>query len=568
MKFFKKIWYILDHKDKRKFKILIFLLIFASLLEILSVGMIVPIVSLFTNNINNNFFIEFLNLKNVSQKHLLLNVSFFFGIIYLIKCILLTFIYKKQTNFLYKFQAKITNKIYSKYITGDIFKILNKKSSEIIRNLTLETDQLIFSVLQPALNFLVEFIFFISIFFVLLFFQIKNTLIITLMLFFIFFIYFFFSKNFIKKVGEKRQIYENSRIKILQESIGGIRDLITLDLRENFIDKFKFSTFQTSGSKSSIEFINYMPKIWIEFLGILMIFLLIFSLNLSDYSFSGILPILGLYVFAGFRLIPIFNRVLVSFNHIKYGNIVLDTIYNELVKLKDNQEIKISNVEKEFSINKIKLINVNFYYNVKNEKVFGKENLNLSFNKGDRVGIFGQSGIGKSTLIDLIAGFLLPTEGEIVINEDKSYKKLINYKNILGYVPQNTFYYDADLISNITLGRETNNKNTINNILRICLLENLIKERKNLNIGEKGINLSGGQRQRLAIARSLYTNPKVLILDEATNSLDADKEFEILKNIFSIKSLDIIFLISHQKSTLKNCNKILEFDTNKNIVIK
>jgi ABC-type bacteriocin/lantibiotic exporter with double-glycine peptidase domain len=567
MKFFNKIWFILDSQDRSKFFILVILLLVASFLEVLGISLIIPVISLFTENNKNFDFIKILNSKFDDQNNLLLFICSFFFILYLVKSLLLTIIYRYQTNFLFKFQAKTTTKIFYNYIFGSHQSLIKRKTSEIIRNLTLETDQLIYSVLQPLLNFIIEFIFFISIILVLFIVQVKNTFIISVILTVIFFIYFLYTRNFLSKIGNQRQANENDKIKTLQESIGGIRDLITLNLREQFISRFKNFTFKTSQSKSDIEFINYMPKIWIELLAIFMIFLLVFFLKLDKYFFSNILPVLVLYAFAAFRLIPITNRLIISYNHIKYSAVVLEAIFEEFLKSKKNKEFKIIDVELNFSIRKIELKNITFYYN-KDEPIPALRNLSIDFKKGDRIGITGESGKGKSTLLDLISGFLKPLEGKIIINENNKLESLINYKNILGYVSQKAFFYDTNIVENISLTESEYNYEKLNEVIQVCLLKELIDDKKNSNIGENGINLSGGQKQKIAIARSLYKNPKVLILDEATNSLSNDAESKILENIFKMSSLNIIFIISHQKSSLVNCNKILEFNNNKKIVIK
>lgn len=566
MKLLSKIWFLLDGKDKLKFIWIIFFLLLASFLEILGIGLIIPAFSLFTESEKKFFFLDQFNIKDKNHNELLIVVSSVFLVTYLVKSIALTTIYKYQTSFLYNFQAKLTTLLFKGYIYGPTHRLLNKKSSEIIRNLTIETDQLIFSLFQPLLNFIAEFIFFLSIFLVLLFFQMETTLIIGFITICLFFIYFSLSKNFIQRLGSIRQYGENLKIKILQESIGGIRDLVTLNVREKFINKFKQSAFTSSNSKSNIEFINYMPKIWIEFLAVMIVFLLIYYLGLKETSFKEILPILGLYAFAGFRLIPIINRLVISYNHIKYGNVVLETVHNELLGVKKNKNLIIYNVKKNFIIKKIELRDVNFNY--ENRKSIFNSNVNLNFIKGDRIAICGESGIGKSTLADLIVGFLNPTNGKIIINDDQDFKSFINYKNILGYVPQDTFFYEDSIINNIILGRKIKSKEKMSNILRTCLLTDLVREKKESSIGEKGVNLSRGQKQRISLARALFFEPRLLLLDEATNSLDSDSEDKIINNIFNMHNIDFIFIISHQKNVFKKCNKIIKIKKDGKILVK
>jgi len=182
--------------------------------------------------------------------------------------------------------------------------------------------------------------------------------------------------------------------------------------------------------------------------------------------------------------------------------------------------------------------------------------LNLKFYSGDRVGVAGPSGSGKSTFFDLISGFLKPQKGHVILNQDIKNKNLINHKYLLGYVPQQTFFYDDIIYKNIVLDDNNIDQIKIDKVIEICFLKELIKERKKDKIGENGKTLSGGQKQRIAIARSLYFSPRVLILDEATNAMNSDLERDIIENIFNLSSLDIIFISSHRKENLNNCNKI------------
>ena len=206
MKLLNKIWFLLDGKDKLKFIWIISFLLLASLLEILGIGLIIPVVSLFTESEKKFLFLEQFNIKDKNQNELLILLSSIFFITYFVKSVTLTFIYKYQTSFLYNFQAKMTTLLFKSYICGPTHKVLNKKSSEIIRNLTIETDQLIFSVFQPLLNFIAEFIFFLSIFLVLLFFQKEIILIIGFVIICLSLIYFLLSGNFIKKIGSLRHL--------------------------------------------------------------------------------------------------------------------------------------------------------------------------------------------------------------------------------------------------------------------------------------------------------------------------------------------------------------------------
>jgi len=193
-------------------------------------------------------------------------------------------------------------------------------------------------------------------------------------------------------------------------------------------------------------------------------------------------------------------------------------------------------------------------------------NINLEIKKGDKIGILGESGSGKSTFIDLLIGFLKPSTGEILINDNQKNSNLLNLTSNIGYVPQNVYIIDGTIEENIALNKKKKDKDKINNLIEFCLLSNLsndLKKKQTLNLGEKGSTVSGGQKQRIAIARSLYQNPKLLILDEATNALDEEMEEKLMDNLFNQSDIETIIIINHRKSSLKNCNKFFKLDNKK-----
>ena len=206
---------------------------------------------------------------------------------------------------------------------------------------------------------------------------------------------------------------------------------------------------------------------------------------------------------------------------------------------------------------------VSFFYEVKEKKVF--DNLNIEIKKGSKIGILGETGIGKSTFFDLLCGLVKPSSGNIYLDKnDISKFKLNDYLKKFGYVSQSIFLFDDTIKNNICFeidsikGYEHNN---LNKILRIVKLEQLINNLElgvDTIIGEKGIKLSGGQRQRIGLARALFSNPELLILDEATNALDELTEKNIIENLHNEYNDQTIVYISHSLNTLKRCDHIYE----------
>jgi len=291
----------------------------------------------------------------------------------------------------------------------------------------------------------------------------------------------------------------------------------------------------------------------------------IYSIKSFDQIVSAI-PTIAVFTAAAFRVIPSFSRTLEAQQNINfYRNVSLD-IYNDFKNKYKFKKIIVNSSLKKIN-NKIpKFLNfkdVSFGYD-KERIILNKLNYRIKLN--GTVGIYGDSGSGKSTLIDLIMGFLKPLSGEILldnkdINKDK--KKFEEWRSLLGYVPQLVNILDETIKKNIALGKESNeiNLDKINRILKICDLEGFVKSKKEgikTILGEKGSKISGGQRQKIGIARALYFEPKILILDEATNALDEKSETILMNNLKNYKNIACIFLISHKIKLIKNCDKILK----------
>lgn len=573
MNFFiiKYFWFNLNKYYKRFFIFLFFIVLLGSIAEMASVGIILPAFSIIFENENSNIFFDnyFLdNIKtNYSKLEIITYLSILIILIFLLKSILLTVLYKLQTKFCYGVHEYISNKLFKKYLYSTIIINNKKKSAELIRNLTSEVDQLVSSFLLPFLNFFVEIFIFVSVIIVLFYFEFEVSIIIFSFSLISFAIFYFLTKKKIKVISYERQINEEKKIKTIQDAFGNIRDLIILKCRNISYDYFSEQTKRVSNSRRKIEFLNSLPKIWIEFFGVLLIVLIIFLMINMEKNLNSFLPTLALFAAAAFRILPITNRLIISIQHMKYGEPVLRNLINNLNEEIENDFLRLDeNIESidNDAFYSIKLKNLGFKYNYNDEILF--EDVNLQISKGDKIAVLGESGSGKSTFIDLLIGFLKPTSGQIIINDNVLNSNLLNSSTIIGYVPQNVYIIDKSIEENIALNSIKIDNVKINNLIKICLLTNLsnkLKENQTSNLGERGSSLSGGQKQRIAIARSLYQSPKLLILDEATNALDEEMEEELMNNLLNYDQIETIIVINHRKSSLKKCNKFFKIEHKK-----
>ena len=565
----KYFWSNLNGYYKKFFVFLFILVLVGSLAEMVSVGIILPAFSIIFESSETNIFSRNDFINNIKLNYSKLEIIFYLSIliifIFFLKSILLTLLYKFQTSFCYGVQEYISNKLFKKYLFSTSIINNKKKSAELIRNLTSEMDQMVTSFLLPFLNFFVEIFIFFSIILVLLYFEFQVSIIIFLFSLLAIFVFYFLTKKKIDNISYERQINEEKKIKTIQDTFGSIRDLIILGCRNFSYDYFSAKTKSVSSSKRKIEFLNFLPKIWIEFFGVLLIVMITFLMIYMEKDLNSFLPTLALFAVAAFRILPITNRLIISIQHMRYGEpVVKNLIFNLNEKIENDYLKNNSENENNIELDSIKIKNLGFKYNSSNEFLFN--NINLEIKRGDKIGILGESGSGKSTFVDLLIGFLKPSTGEILINDNQKNSNLLNLASNIGYVPQNVYIIDGTIEENIALNTEKKDKDKINNLIEFCLLSNLsndLKKKQTLNLGEKGSTVSGGQKQRIAIARSLYQNPKLLILDEATNALDEEMEEKLMDNLFNQSNIETIIIINHRKSSLKNCNKFFKLDNKK-----
>jgi len=490
-------------------------------------------------------------------------------LIYIIKAIYLNIITYLQYKFVSKFIRNISNKIFSNYLYQPYIFFLNRSSSDLEANLSLEINKLAINVFNPLVVFFTESFFVIGILIVLFWIQPSLVILIVFLASFLFYIVFKLSKSKIYKVNLEKQLLEREKIGLVKNGINAIKEIKIFNSEELFLNEYNNLSNKVSNQIALSDFYNQIPRIWIEFFAVLTLILTVFFLKIQNYLNSEIIQIIGITGVAVFKLLPSFNKIIVSLQLIVGGDIVIRKINNDLNLSKSNFDYKQGILNKENLI-----LEGNYFiefkdlcFNYKNAKT-NIDNINFSIKKNDFIGIIGESGSGKSTLCDLILGFLKPDSGDMFINQKKVEGGLKNFKNI-GYVAQSNYLLDVDIASNITF----NNKlildlQKINYVLELVELNDFVKSLKNgiyTKISDRGgLNLSGGQRQRLSLARAIYTDPEILILDEGTSALDYSLEKRILNNILNLFKNKTIIFITHRVENLNLCNKVFQFIRNKN----
>ncbi len=554
-----KTFKILNNYEKKQFFFLAFLVILSLLVELLSLGLILPVTTYifsdssdFTKYINNFILFENLDKIQVANILLILLVSAFF-----IKNLFLSFFYYFESYYLYKTTQNISVKLYKVILFKSIFEHLHRHSSEVVNNLTNETR--LFGTYLAALIVLVTeipILFGICVF--LMFIEPIGFLLICTSSIVLGSIYFLLTKKRLAKMGHNRLEADQSKVQYLQEMMNGIKE-IKIYKRENyFLSKFNQTAQRVARVYYFYGFFSKLPKLFYEFLFVIIVVLVIFYFNQQNADPGDFIPFLSVLLVASLRILPSLNRIFGSTQQLTFTRPSRDRIYNEII----NSDTDLNkNIETEFK-NKIRFKKINYSFNAKRGNIISDFSFELQ--KGDFLSIFGPTGTGKSTLLNLFSGLLEPDSGEIFFDNKKIDYSKTSWFNHISFVPQSTFLYDDSILENIIFGSDKKNINQarLNESIKIAQLETLINrlpDGVNTVIGDNGKKLSGGEKQRIGIARALYKNSDILIFDEATSALDDNTETKLFDSLISsIQKNKLFIFVTHKKSLIRYSNKSIE----------
>jgi ABC-type bacteriocin/lantibiotic exporter with double-glycine peptidase domain len=545
------------------------LLFFTSILEIVGIGLFIPLLGFLLDDNKVTFYSQFIysisNYLNFSNPLVMILTLIFFFIV--LKNIILYLITSYINGFLVNLFRFLSTKFLKSYINLPYSFFLNNSTSKIIQNININTTNFVFILMKSSL-ILISDIFLLFGFSIVLAFISPEVFIMTflLLLIFIFFYLLIQNKN-IKNTSSRIHTLEVYKISLIQQIFRSIRDFKLSVFQKDFIKVFdKISLNLSSFNRKYLNFLA-IPKLILETFVVLIFVIIFLFLLYLEKSKSEILTIMGIYTLCFFRLMPIVSSFLRNSQDLKFFSESINQLLIIQTEIKNNLNINVINNHSKIKLKKNKFMNfskiifknVNFSYDDKNV-IF--KNLNFEIKIGEKIGILGKSGTGKTTFVDLLVGLLNPQSG--TVNYDKADIKY-NFNSIrgnIGYVTQNVFLSENTIVDNIAFGEKKNkiNFSKINNLVKALDLSDFInsQEKKLYTlVGEGGAKLSGGQRQRLGIARALYRNPRLVIFDEATSALDSKTEETIMKNLNSIyfKNTTLV-MISHRAQTLKYCDKL------------
>ena len=540
--------------DPQKIKIFYFL-IFINLLictsEFISIASIYPLLFVLTQETLPSIVVDIVNFLKIKESNTLTFFIIVLVVFLLLKNVLAIFANYIVQDFLFKNYNYLANSVIMGMLSRSYLEIINLSSPIFIRN----CKEIIFS----SRNYLMCKIFLYSeiiLVFSIVIFLLIMSFKITLVSFLILIIFSFILNNYLKKktsnLGEKRNKSYANINNILIEIFNSFREIKIYSKSNFYLNNYRDQQYEFSETQKKLDFFTSVTRYLFEII-IVFFLCLIYFLNINIINIA-LIPTLGFFAFSFFRLYPSFTKISVLITHLRSNKNSISILEDIHKKISHEEILNKNNIKFESTI---ELKDISFGYN--NRELLLK-NIKLVISKGKKIGITGENGSGKTTLCNIILSLIKPEVGEILIdNRVNVFDNLYGYRNLISFIPQNIFLLNDTVEKNITFNHDNFDIEKLKKVLVVTQLEKLIfdlKKNRKIVIGENGNNLSGGQRQKIAIARALYNDTEIVVMDEHTSSLDLKMQKEFLassKEIFNTKTL---IIVSHNKEMLDFCDEV------------
>ena len=579
-KYFYKVLYVLSG-SRTKLILLLLGFTISSVLETVGIGLLAPFINIASNpNLDSlpSFISKSANRLNIdSGRELLLFLGLAIIAFFCIKSITYFFVRAYIFHFSSDYKAKLALRLLKSYLLINYEFHLNRNTANLIKNIVLETNHFYQFCILPLLNSISHIV---MICFLLLLLAITDLRLLAMILVVMLpiFMIFHLLRNKFKKWGQISSQSQQAMIRTINHAMGGLKETKVIGCEPQFEKEMQHYVKNFARATTFFQSSQVLPRIMIE--TALMVFIISFviiSQLSSTQSIEEITGILGVFAVSAMRLIPSTSQLIQAIAQMQKGTYALDMLYADLRDI-DKQEhkklskslltnnrrfdlLEVAKGTEEFKIfrNCLELENVTYSYPTISEPALN--NISLKIKKGESIAFIGKSGAGKTTLVDVILGLLEPNKGDILVDGVSIYQNLRSWQNLVGYIPQSIFLTDDTVERNIAFGIPDSkiDKAKIEQVIDAAQLRKLIEQLPKgikTKVGERGIRLSGGQRQRIGIARALYHEREILVLDEATAALDNETEHLITQAINSLAGKKTLIIIAHRLTTVEKCDRI------------
>jgi ATP-binding cassette, subfamily B, bacterial PglK len=563
----KKLWLMFSPAQRRSGILLLGLMIIGMVLETLGISLIIPILALMTKgDLSSDYpillpWLELLG--NPSQEELIVFAMLILAGVYIIKVLFLIFLVWLQARFISWVNSDFSLRLFTGYLRQPYTFHLQRNSVELIRNAVNQTGQAT-GAIQAYLSIATESFILFGILVLMLVVEPVGTLMVVSVFGLSSWGFYHFTRERIKFWGETFQSHDKLRLQYLREGLGAAKDVKLLGREKEFIDRYQVHNFGSAQINKKRSVLIALPRFWLEILGVAGIVSIVLLMIAQDRPMESLVPTLGVFAVAAFRLMPSANRLLNSIQNVRFLSAAFNNLHQEFSLL---GEIVPLSEYSSLPFNKsLVLENVSFCYPSTDALVL--KQISLSIEQGKSVGFIGSTGAGKSTLVDIILGLLVPANGFVKVDGVDIQSNPRGWQDRIGYVPQSIFLTDDTIRNNIAFGLPDDqiDDGAVWSSLRSAQLEQFVKglsEGLDTRIGEGGVRLSGGQRQRIGIARALYYNPSVLVLDEATSSLDIATEGYFMDAVSALKGDKTLIIVAHRLTTVEHCDYLFKVENGK-----
>jgi len=554
------VWKILNRRERRGLIGVLFLMLVGTVLETLSLGLVIPFVGLLTQQ-NYLEKLPWLDefLGRPTEVQFIIGSMVFLVLVYVVKTVFLIWSLWIQRGFSNSVTARVGRRLFEVYMHQPYSFHLSRNSAHLIRN-SQNSAVLTTGMIDPWLSILSDAFVGGGLFALLIFVEPRGTFAALAAFGISAWLFRQSTTKRIRRWGEAQNFHKGMILQHLQQGFGGVKDVKLLGREKHFIQQYEEHLVGNARVSRRFSLAQGLPRHGLELLTILGLAVLVGTMVASGRELSSVLPVLGLFGASAFRLLPAVNRVINNFQIINMCRPIMDSLDHDLALGFEILSEKLENLNLKIAI---ELQDIYFAYDsAPTEALSG---VSLQINRGEAVGLIGPSGSGKSTLIDVLLGLLAPTSGNVLVDGVNVNLHIRTWQDQIGYVPQSIFLTDESLRSNVALGipKSKIDEQAVRAAIRSAQLEEFVATLPNgldTVVGERGVRLSGGQRQRIGIARALYHNPSVLVLDEATSSLDTETEHGVMQAVQALQGDKTVIIVAHRLSTVEYCDRLYRLE--------
>jgi ATP-binding cassette, subfamily B, bacterial PglK len=561
---YNKLRKLFSRSEKWKIIVLFFMMMVAAVLEVAGIGMVPAFVAIVANPSrvleHERLAGLFSSLNIHSSRDLLIYGGIALIVVFVVKnAYILVFRYF-EARFIYNRRYTFSHRLMTAYMQAPYTFYLNRNSSELLRNTTGEVNIMINNVLNPSLKIIKEIIMGVAVVVFLFIVEPVVTLFVLVVMGGMAGLFLLLTQKRMRYYGREAQRYRREMIKAARQGFGGIKDARVLNRENEFVDVFRRMAFDSSRLQRNKTIISHIPRPVIETIAVGGIMLIAVVMVLQDRPIADIIPILAMFGIAIIRLMPAIQQVTQTLTDLRFHLPSVNPIYDDLQELKPYiREFRADRRRKEKLTMEDRLTFNDVHYTYPKSEEQALRGVSFDIEKGQAVAFVGPSGAGKTTVVDVLLGLLVPQQGQVLVDGSDIFKSISAWQRNIGYIPQFIYLADDSLSRNIAFGLPDRliDEEKIQKAVEQAQLKELadrLPEGLNTVIGERGTRLSGGQRQRVGIARALYHNPQVLVMDEATSALDNVTEQQIIDAIEGLKGERTVIMIAHRLTTVMNCD--------------